>query len=73
MAEASPLGRPLRWIISTKAMFLAGSIQPCVPNAPPWPALPLLSGLVTPCGSRTTHQPMPQPLPGVKPVVFSPE
>lgn len=37
MSEASLFGRPMRWIISTKIIFRSGSIQPCVPKAPPWP------------------------------------
>ncbi len=34
-SEASPLPKPVRWIMRTKIISRFGSIQPCVPNAPP--------------------------------------
>ena len=40
-----------------------------MPKAPPWPKVPGESMPLTPCGSRTMHQPSPQPLPGMKPAL----
>src|SRR5205814_8310291 len=70
---ASEFANPWRCTISTYATPLTGSIQACVPYAPPCPNVPGDSIPVTPCGSRTTHTAAPQPLPGVNPVFTSPD
>jgi len=72
MGEASALGSPTRWIIKTTKRSLWGSIQPWVPNAPPWPNVPGESISVTSTGFRTTPHPNPKPMPLTKPEVSSP-